>query len=528
MIYRCLIFCLVILSSIGQLIAQDQPIIANIELDFSERSRVIGTAGESIIYHDNGNILISDGSPNGTKIIGTLESDQKIKHAKVNLNNKLYFILGKIIGADNDEEVLVEVNPATSSMRELVRSEDEITGLVNYRLRLYFELKDHPTFGQAYISYQPETEEFEHMFDTEGFGVQDAVKHKGLIYLVLQTPRWDGVSLAFSNGGPDIINEIFNIGDDQASGWDVSTNMTSAANNLYFWHRGNGSGFTLYVSDGDPSGTKALKDGFRQTYWENHESTELQDIVVAEDRIFFRGHNGQFGPYLWTSDGTTAGTRELLLNGESIFEPHGFVLLNKELYVSPRSDEAVVVDTDNLNVELAFDIDEVGNEVQDSGHDMVLHNGTLYLSAQSKNSWQFELYKKNQNSKSISKATELNIGGGPIISSSTSAEDNLFFFVLGFGLVPSTLRVYDPTLSHTLESSRKQITPFPNPCNSQLYLKGLKSNTDVTIVDMYGNNAMKVLLDEQQLINTSELPEGIYYVFASDSRDRYITSFIKI
>ena len=523
---KTLLTFVMVVTSCFQLLAQDQPILATIEQGFHERARIIGNAGSSLVYHDNGNIYLSDGTVNGTNIIGTLQEDEKIKHAQASLGDKLYFVIGKTVGASDDVEVLVEVDPVLAIMRSLVTSQDEITGLVDYRQRLYFALTDHPSFGHAYVSYQPANGEYEFMFDAKGFGVQDAVNHAGLIYLILQSPLWDGVSLAASDGNTGSLEEIFNLGDDDAYGWDVTINMTSADSKLYFWHEGNNSGFTLFVTDGTQNGTLELLDELRRNHWENNETHELQDIITIGDRIFFGGADGFITtPGLWTSDGTPLGTLELFLSGDRIVSPHDFTVLNQELYVGVRSAEAVVVDLQSLAVDYAFRLDEPGNEVLAAGNDMVNHNGTLYLSAWSILDREFEIYTKNSQNNMIRKVTGMNLGVAPIISSITSVNQNLFFFVIGSD--PSTFRIFDANTSNTQELANQKFEVYPNPSQSTLYLDGVSQGEEVIILNSVGNIVRRLIIDGDTSLSISDLSSGVYYVKYANHNSAYPASFIK-
>jgi len=521
---RILLSLFVLVITFTEITSQNHPVLATLEKDVE--TRIISTAGSSIVFRCGLKIYLSDGTVNGTKIIGELQDDQKVKHAEVLIADKLYFIIGKLAGASDDVETLVEVDPSAGTMRNLVTSQDEITGLVSYRQRLYFALKDHPIHGHAYLSYKPESDQFTHMFDTEGYGVQDAVIHSGLIYLILQSSRWDGVSLAYSNGGVGVLEEVYNLDKNEVYGWDVNINMTSAEQNLFFWFKGDNSWHTFYVSDGTESGTMALKEDFKRSHWENFDTDRLDDIEVIGDRIFFRGEESiSFEPHLWTSDGTVAGTKELLLNNKNIFEPHNFTVLNEQLYLGVRGDESAVVDIQSLTVESAFNIDETGNEVQDSGHDMVNHNGTLFLSAWIKDTRQFELFTKRPQNKSIQKVSDLDALLNFVIGHFTSAGPHLFFFILG-NETPE-LRIYNPQLSSTTNITSQPLEIYPNPSQSHIYLENASDYNEVMIMDLSGKMIRRITQFLENEILISDLPSGLYHLIASNSSASYSTSFFK-
>ncbi|MDX1999755.1 MAG: hypothetical protein SF066_18695, partial [Thermoanaerobaculia bacterium] len=91
-----------------------------------------------------------------------------------------------------------------------------------------------------------------------------------------------------------------------------------------------GTGYELWTSDGTEAGTFLLADvrpgfgsGLVDRDFETYHREDLAVVAVAEDRAFFVGDDGEHGPELWTSDGTSAGTRSLgdLFPGPRSAEP---------------------------------------------------------------------------------------------------------------------------------------------------------------------------------------------------------------
>ena len=102
---------------------------------------------------------------------------------------------------------------------------------------------------------------------------------------------------------------------------------------------GTGSTAGLWVSDGTDQGTKRLR---------MFNGTEVNDVAFNEHdamitavgkRVFFVADDGNTGRELWTSDGTTAGTRLVrdLYPGRESSDPDDFLVKGNELYFTAKN-----------------------------------------------------------------------------------------------------------------------------------------------------------------------------------------------
>ena len=90
----------------------------------------------------------------------------------------------------------------------------------------------------------------------------------------------------------------------------------------------------LWVSDGTDQGTRRLRmfngTEVNDARWNDHDSM----ITAVGNRVFFVADDGNTGRELWTSDGTTAGTRLVrdLYPGRESSDPSDFLVKGNELY----------------------------------------------------------------------------------------------------------------------------------------------------------------------------------------------------
>ena len=114
-------------------------------------------------------------------------------------------------------------------------------------------------------------------------------------------------------------------------------------------------GEELWRSDGTVSGTYMVKDVNPESRVVNviqgitePDDSDISDLTVAGDKIFFFARNGSMIPYtdseLWVSDGTEGGTRQVLADGmfyQTLTQSVPFVGQNLAWYDGPRELTAV-------------------------------------------------------------------------------------------------------------------------------------------------------------------------------------------
>ena len=97
-----------------------------------------------------------------------------------------------------------------------------------------------------------------------------------------------------------------------SGGYDLIWEAVAFDGRLFYVNQNSDSGKELWVSDGTGPGTGLFADIYPGTYLVGEDtipnSSDVSELTVAGDFLFFTADDGTNGPSLWVSDGTTAGT----------------------------------------------------------------------------------------------------------------------------------------------------------------------------------------------------------------------------
>ena len=522
-----LIFWAVLILYTIQLSSQNSQVLAT--LNVRSDVETLGTVNKSLIFRDNQSIYISDGTLTGTKILRELDADEEVLHQRTELNGKFYFT----IGSESSRFSILEVDPETQSMTSILTDQTKITGLVDYNGYLYFGLSDHPIYGNAYMRMNIATLELQEIFPLTSNGVEDAIVHDGLIFLILKSNNNLGTYLAKSNGNQNNLQEYYNLGDSENRNIEPRRiNMTSAGEKLFFWHSLDFNNYTLYVTEGEATNTHDLKSNFKRNSKQEYSIFKYRDIGVLGERTFFSAQdiNGNATvARLWTSDGTIEGTKELLFEGEGIQAPGHFTILGSQIFfhgTKENTETAFSISENSEFVEEAIDFTSPMSEIRNGGRYIINHKERLYFEAFGIDN-RIDLYAKDLTSKSIERLTRIEEDFGYILWSFETAGDNLFFYLTNFD-TNSQLRIFNPETTSTERNQDKPISIYPNPSSSHIKVKGFQNFSDYTIYDIYGRVLVKFSNSNTSLIDISSLKSGLYYLEVIDDNYRTTTSFVKI
>ena len=141
-------------------------------------------------------------------------------------------------------------------------------------------------------------------------------------------------------------------------------NMVVANNKLYFFANDGATGYELWESDGTESGTKMVKDINTGSgdCWSQFSSGRT--LASYKNKVYFTAHNGDNDFEVWESDGTETGTKihhHYNLSGSS--NPKFYTVFNDFLYYNSKDDliksdgttALKVSDTDADNLTVAGD-----------------------------------------------------------------------------------------------------------------------------------------------------------------------------
>ncbi len=103
-----------------------------------------------------------------------------------------------------------------------------------------------------------------------------------------------------------------------------------AVGNKLFFQMGKGNGSELWVSDGTAAGTKEVIDLAPGAQGQYQKGGLIDKPMVAfNGKVYFQGNTGVGGIELYCSDGTAVGTVKI---GTGLYEPQNWIVYNNELF----------------------------------------------------------------------------------------------------------------------------------------------------------------------------------------------------
>jgi len=399
------------------------------ENGISEQATVLGTLDDAIIIANENEVLYSDGTSNGTKVIYDL-LDSQIVLGEAYIDGELYLV--EYTSSDSSRILRVTQTGEVSVLMELEGSAEIY---LNYQDKLYYSRRFN--FQEFLYSYEPTTEIIEEIIELNWFrrdGLKEAIVFNNLIYMIIWPEDIDGSHLATYDGSgePELVYEFFSASVDDASR--ISVNMTVAEDNLFFWYGDGINDYSLFVSDGTGAGTQVLQTDFDRVF--GLESS--RSIGVLDNKVLFNAKELDGDLHLWSSDGTVAGTFQIEpIDGIEI-TPRYFTNFNSTLafcgYHGSQSFDAPPTSTmqsdgteDGTNI--IIDGDEVEGGAITNGFWLTNHNDSLFMNG-TKMSFPFDkdLYKSDGTPEGTIKVSTLGEQEGSELSDITSAGNNLFFF----------------------------------------------------------------------------------------------------
>jgi ELWxxDGT repeat protein len=212
-----------------------------------------------------------------------------------------------------------------------------------------------------------------------------------------------GTELFVSDGtaeGTQLVKDIFPGGDNYGNKNSSSPYyLTESNGKLYFTAQDDASGEELFVSDGTAEGTQLLVniDQSVGDYGRQFDDFNTRNLLEFNDKLYFKGNNGESGEELFVTDGTAEGTQLVkdIFPGEAengynnSSTPGNFVEFNDKLYFSANDgeggNELFVSDGTAEGTQLLVDLNPEGEE---NGYnygsrpsDLVEFNGKLYFAA---------------------------------------------------------------------------------------------------------------------------------------------------
>lgn len=207
------------------------------------------------------------------------------------------------------------------------------------------------------------------------------LNRQGTLLLSGEIPEDQGVNLYNSDGSADAAVQIPLLGPPGAGSAnpDPPVDVDGA---LYLAANDGVHGEELWkIVDGTASLVKDIRPGAR--------SAQIRDVTNFQGTLFFQATNGTDGSVLWTSDGTAAGTTELLdSDGNRVGSPSNFLAIDGQLFFTAFDEEGIELwKTDGtaagtMRVEDIFPGEHSPGYSNSSSPDNLINlNGTLYFTA---------------------------------------------------------------------------------------------------------------------------------------------------
>jgi len=149
--------------------------------------------------------------------------------------------------------------------------------------------------------------------------------HTGVAVLLFLTASLLAPGPVGAATGPYLVKDI------NPSGHSFPDNLTPMGGKLYFTAQGGGRGIELWTSDGTSAGTKRVKD-----IRPGSASSNPSHLAVINGLLYFNANDGTKGYEPWVSDGTGPGTRRVkdIRPGAGGSQPFSFTEFNGAAYFS--------------------------------------------------------------------------------------------------------------------------------------------------------------------------------------------------
>ncbi len=426
---------LIILAISFQIEAQNTRLVTDLlpgnESGFTEDAEIIGTAQNSIAIFDRNQVILSNGTEEGTQIF-EVGSNAWIGHHRTVLNDKIYFILNN----DENDYSLVEIDPSSQTISSILSGFGTLSSLVSLNDKLYCHAESE-IFSDDYISVDPTTGDTEVIFGLDWFGtMRDVVVHNNLIYSIHWSNSSEGAYLAKSDGTPGNVDEFKFLHNGSEFSQTSSINLTSAGDNIYFFYYSANSSYAFYVSDGTNEGTQVLQEGMERISFFDYD--ENKAIGTIGNSIFFRGvlEGASNDQDLWISDGTVEGTCTLrIANEDKDVEPRFFSNHDDKLYFYGYNRDGswserlgmIVSDGTKTGTIVPYDSFDHPDNLPYTGWQMCSHNNKLYFVSETDENGA-ELYSSEGPLSSIIRISDVAEGDETAqIRKLTSSGENLFF-----------------------------------------------------------------------------------------------------
>jgi ELWxxDGT repeat protein len=272
-------------------------------------------------------------------------------------------------------------------------------------------------------------------------------------------------------------------------------------------------------------------------------NSNIQELYVHDDRLYFSADDGVHGQELWVSDGTASGTFMLkdISSGANSSFPKNFVSFNGKVYFTTFDglDEGHIWITDGtaegtVNTAGIWDI---GLTQSTANMNWMEYNGKLYYAGFNRQMSEHYLCVTDGTASGTNWVIPSNGGGKIQLVNSFNkfvVMNNELYFIANPASGETGPELYKLTDAVSIDASIKKeyarLIAYPNPAMDALTIQrtGSLTHADVSVFNVNGQLMIneKITLHSMSLAIT-DWPSGIYFIRYADQSQISYLKFVK-
>jgi ELWxxDGT repeat protein len=301
-------------------------------------------------------LWVTDGATNGTQLVKDINPSNSQYASRPRfltvLNNQLYFTANDDVngselwvsdGTTTGTQLVADIDPIAPDDIYLSRGNSFPDYLTAFNNKLYFAASDSIKGRELWVSdgtaagtqlvkdINPGSNGSYPRPGNNGTYPFNFVELNNKLYFVADDGI-NGAELWVTDGtssGTQLVADI-------NSGSSFPGYLTALNNKLFFVADDGVNGRELWITDGTYAGTQLVKDINPSSFYGNPRSSDPQNLIVLNNKLYFTAGDGVNGKELWVTDGTSSGTQLVKdINSGNEYSSsyaNNFISFNNKLY----------------------------------------------------------------------------------------------------------------------------------------------------------------------------------------------------